>query len=189
MTDARPMTLSNGERLILVMLCEIYEKLGIKGEVDAKFVQSAIYSGNLWGLQWHYPGIFDVEDHDREVVSEVANILDMWWSIESAYAKFTKAEREKVAASDTPFAKNVKFPGFDGNNEGEYLSVARFLVDDLERFTHFKGRDLNSHMPSLGVYRRMFEVFDPMRRELALRTLGPDDIIELLRAAMHRSNR
>ena len=184
MTDAREMKLSQGERLILVMLCEIYEKLGIKGDVDAKLVRSAINSGNLWGLQWRYQGIFDVEDKNREIVTQVVKILDMWWVIESSYARFTKAEKEKVAASKTPFAKNVRFPGFDGNNEREHLSVAHFLIDDLDRFTGFRGRDLNSHMPSLGMYQRMLEVFEPMRPRWGGKDPSPDDVVELLQAAV-----
>lgn len=45
------MKLSNSERLILVMLSDLYKKLGVKGAVDPDFVQSAIYSGNPWGLE------------------------------------------------------------------------------------------------------------------------------------------
>jgi hypothetical protein len=43
------MKLTDSEKLTLIMLCEIYEKLGIKGELDSKFVKEAIFSGNTWG--------------------------------------------------------------------------------------------------------------------------------------------
>ena len=56
------MNLSDGEKLILAMLSEIHEALEIKNGVDPKFVQSAIYSGNFWGLKWQYSGIFDSEE-------------------------------------------------------------------------------------------------------------------------------
>ena len=42
-----------------------------------------------------------------------------------------------------PFG-DARFSGFDGNNELEYISVARFLIDHLDSFTDFKGRDLDS---------------------------------------------
>ena len=64
-----------------------------------------------------------------------------------------------------PFG-DARFSGFDGNNELEYISVARFLIDHLDSFTDFKGRDLNSHMPSIDRYSRMFLVFEPMRKSL-----------------------
>jgi uncharacterized protein len=37
------MQLSNGEKLILFMLTEIYQQLGVRGEVDPKFVKQAIF--------------------------------------------------------------------------------------------------------------------------------------------------
>jgi len=52
------MELGNAEKLILMMLCNIHEKLDIKGEIDPKFMRSAIQSGNLWGLEWEYLGIY-----------------------------------------------------------------------------------------------------------------------------------
>ena len=66
------------------MLSEIYEHLGINGEIDPTFVREAIYSGNLWGLQSRYPGIFDIEKKDPAIVAEVRDILDMWRLIEPA---------------------------------------------------------------------------------------------------------
>jgi uncharacterized protein YfbU (UPF0304 family) len=65
-----------------------------------------------------------------------------------------------------PFGKDPQFRGFDGNNESEYMSVASFLINDLERFEEFKGRSMNSHMPSIETYRRMLSAFEPMRRNL-----------------------
>ena len=35
--------------------------------------------------------------------------------------------------------KNLKFHGFDGNNEPECMGIARFLVEQLGRFTDFKA--------------------------------------------------
>jgi len=48
------MKLSDSEKLILVMLAEIHKHLGIEGGIDPDFVQEAIHSGNVWGLQWQY---------------------------------------------------------------------------------------------------------------------------------------
>jgi hypothetical protein len=36
-------------------------------------VKDAIHSGNTWALKWRYPGIFDSEDIDPSVMTEVAN--------------------------------------------------------------------------------------------------------------------
>jgi translation initiation factor 2 gamma subunit (eIF-2gamma) len=59
------------------MLSELYEKLGIKDEIDPKFVQAAIFSGNVWGLKWKYPGLFDIDETESAVVTEVVDILNI----------------------------------------------------------------------------------------------------------------
>src|SRR5690349_24945928 len=90
------MKLSDGEKLIVMMLCELYRKLGIEGEFDPEFVQSAILTGNPWGLDWKYGELFAVKDAESADVSEVVDILDMWNSVESSYGKLTEPEKVKV---------------------------------------------------------------------------------------------
>jgi uncharacterized protein len=188
-----PMKLSDGEKLILMMLSDIYEKVGVKGELDPAFVREAIYSGNAWGLTWKYPGIFDSQETSDQVRSEVVNLLDMWSFLEEGYKRLSKKEKARVNAEAAPLGDNVRFPGFDGNNESEYGNVMRFLIGNLDRFQSFKGReDLNSHMPSLDAYRRMFAVFEPLRSQLGMRSevgLTASEIIEILKARIHPNRR
>jgi hypothetical protein len=54
------------------------------------------------------------------------------------------------------------------------------LINDLERFSSFKGRELNSHTARTATYRRMLRVFEPMRPNLVGRELGATEIIALL---------
>src|ERR1700687_3899114 len=71
----KTMQLSQGEKLILLMLCEIQEHLKLKGETNTELVKQAIYSGNLWGLDWGMPGVFHGSEIPDNVVREMANIL------------------------------------------------------------------------------------------------------------------
>jgi uncharacterized protein YfbU (UPF0304 family) len=88
------------------------------------------------------------------------------------------------------FGTDVSFPGFDGNNESEYMNVARFLVDDPQRFSSFKGRgDLNSHSQSIETYARMYQVFGAMRPSLKLGVMNAGQVTELLKAKSHPSQR
>ena|SRR5260221_10633672 len=179
------MKLTNAEKLILIMLSEIYEKLGIGSdtEIDPKFVKSAIFSNNTWGLPWKYSGIpFDGSELTPTEVTEVVSYLDMWSFIEAAYKKLDARGKDALEEKAGALAKHVQFRGFDGNNESEYMSIARFMIDDLERFESFKGRDLNSHMPSVGSYRRMYQVFEPIRRTLIDRELNVDELAAVLKA-------
>lgn len=179
------MKISNSEKLILVMLCEIYEKLGIgkEGEIDPEFIKSAIYSENTWGLEWKYHGLFSSTSDTPAEVTEVVNFLDMWSFLEESHEKLAQSDKDKLIEDGGVWAKSVKFRGFDGNNEGEYMGIARFLTKDLDRFSRFKDRNLNSHMPCVGTYRRMYEAFEPIRRNLMDRGLSLSEMTVVMKAA------
>lgn len=160
------------------MLSEIHERLNIQDGIDPQFVQKAIYNEQSWSLNWKYPGL--VGSGEREtpaIVHEVLDILEMWELLEESYARLQPADRERVAAEAAPWGQDVRFGGFDGNTETEYMGTARVLIDDLDRFTTFKGRDLNSHMPSLDKYTRMLAVLAPMRHPS---TLTAEQMIHIL---------
>ena len=178
---------SDGERLILSMLRDIGRHLKIEdGVVDPEFVSQALYGGHNWALRWQYQGLFhDHVDSDRSV-SEVVDTLDMWFFIESGHAKLSKKDKERVKTEAEPFGTHVVFPGFDGNYESEHLGIARFLIEKMDRFSLFKGRELNSHVPLLDPYRRMVAVFEPMRKGLIGRELNADEITALLRAGLKK---
>jgi uncharacterized protein len=61
--------MTHAERLILIMLSEIYEHLGINGRdcIDATFVRSAIETDQTWGLSWQYPFTFGGRARHRQL--------------------------------------------------------------------------------------------------------------------------
>lgn len=183
------MKLTDGEKLIILMLTELYEKLQIKGQTEPDFLRSAIFNDHLWGIRWKYSGIPFEPAEDPPIVREVVDILDMWSFIEYAYAKLSEQERQQLALAAEPFGKNPQFCGFDGNNESEHMSVAMFLVNQLERFQEFKGRSFNCHHPSLDAHRRMLAVFEPLRASLADSSLSVDQLTKLLQERVHPSRR
>jgi uncharacterized protein YfbU (UPF0304 family) len=178
------MKLSDGEKLILSMLCDIHEHLKIDNGT-AGLVSSAIYRGNLWGLKWVFPGIFHDSEPTEEMLHETVNIMDMWSFIERFYEKLSPEEKTFVEKQAEPFGKHVRFDGFDGNGEAAYISIARFLVDKLDRFQDFKGREMNAHMPTLEAHRRMLAVYTPMRNT----NLTAQQIANLIRERTHPENR
>lgn len=181
---------SDGEKMIVLMLCDLMEHLKVKGETNTKFLKSVIFGGHYWALKWDMTGVFHEHVDRPEAVTDVVNILDMWSFIEFGYAKLSKKEKERIEKEVPPFGKHVSFRGFDGNNESEHMSIARFLIDDMGRFANFKGRDLNSHAPTLASARRMYRLFEPMRTGLGGGVeLGADQIIKLMQAMAHPTNR
>lgn len=179
------MKLSDGEKLIILMLSELYEKLGIDGEVEPEFLKSAIFSDQLWGIRWKYSGIPFDDAEDPKIVKEVVDILDMWSFIERSYAELHDDQKAQLEKEADPLGKDPKFRGFDGNNESEYMGTAIFLVNELDRFSEFKGRGFNCHHPSIDTHRRMLEVFEPMRRRSSFGLLSLDDLTAILTAMVH----
>jgi len=183
------MNITDGEKLILLMLSELYEQLDIEGEINPEFIKSAIYSQNLWGIPWKYSGIPFENQESPPLVKEVVDILDMWSFIEYAYRELSDKEKEALEEDVQPFGKDPKFKGFDGNNESEHMNVASFLINDLERFQEFKGRGLNAHMPTLETHRRMLSVFESIRSTLISGPMSLEQLSAVLREKIHPEHR
>ena len=170
-----------GEKLILMMLRDLYKHHDTTGEIDHEFVFVAMKGGHYWGLGSKYPGLFHDHTDSPQVVTEVIEILDMWTLIESGYEKLSPKDKRWVDKESEQDSKDTVFRGFDGNNESEHYAIAVFLIDELERFVNFRNRIPNSHVPSIDLYRRMLSTFKPMRANLMGRELSAMEIIELLK--------
>jgi uncharacterized protein len=179
------MKLSDGEKLIILMLADMYKALKIKGEFDPEFIAKTIYGDQLWGFNWELTGIpFEPSENPPEV-TETTDFLDMWSFLEEGFKVLSKEAKEQLAKDAEPFGTNVRFPGFDGNNE-PHFHVANYMIKDMQhRFESFKGRDLNSHHPSVEGYRRMYRIFEPMRAGLHSRGLNLLELTAILKAWSH----
>jgi uncharacterized protein len=180
-----PLVFSKSEMLLVSLLCELHKGLKVKGELDPVFIQSALHGGHFWGLEWEYSGLFHSHVDSTETVREVVDVLDMWDFLESGFEKLDKKGKDQLSKDADPFGKHVRFAGFDGNNETEHMGIARFMIEKMERFSRFKGRDLNSHHPSIDGYRRMLTVWEPLRKTLTGRELTGAEIVKVLNALTH----
>ncbi len=176
--------LNNQEKLIVWLLTEVLKnQKGYEDQKTVDLIQEAIYGGHFWALPWTLTGVLHDHVDSRGALSLVLDVLDMWWFIESASSKFTRAEKARLVSEVGEWAKEPKFFGFDGNNEGEYMSIALFLVEKMNRFQEFKGRSFNSHHPTLAHYRKMVALFEGMRASLGVgHGLTVDQVIALLKA-------
>lgn len=182
--------LNNTDKLTIWMLSKILENQISERQDhrDAKYdmrtvklIQEAIYGGHFWALRWELTGVIHEHVDSPKKVRAVVDILDMWTFVEHAYEGFSNADRKRIEDEVGFRGKNPKFLGFDGNNETEFMGIARFLVEQLGRFEQFKGRDFNSHMPTVSRYLRMAEAFETIRKGLIGRTMSPDEVIQILK--------
>lgn len=83
----------------------------------------------------------------------VLDILDMYAWLQS--------EAVRLGVVEAIPEQDLLFPGFDGNDEPQYMAFAEFLMEKQKRFTYVKvrrtdgGVDLNSHFPMLPRYDAM----------------------------------
>lgn len=180
--STRAVHFSDGEKMLMLMMGDLFKSLKIKDpDSNPSFMTDVIYGGHYWAPKWEMQGVFhDHVDNPRDV-SHVVDVLDMWSFIEEAYERLNPAQKAAITEEVGPWATDVKFHGFDGNNESSQMSIAKFFVDKMGRFTRFKGRDLNSHSPTYSRYRRMLDTFEPMRVSLAGGGLSVQQLVTLLK--------
>lgn len=181
------MQLTEGEKLILAMLYDIHKALNLKGAVDIDAVRAAISEKNSQGTKPAINGAILTGVAAENPTLEVAEILDMWSAIERGYKRLTVEEKREVEAGAGPLGRGVRFSGFDEDTEMRHRELAQTLIDTTDRFERFQGRNLTAHMPTLDGYRRMLQMFAPMRPATGDPRLGVQQIIALANAEKYAS--
>src|SRR5690242_18570640 len=144
------MKLSDGERLIVVMLADVMQAMGLNHEIDPTLVKRLAVNHDDWAIASRYHGIFDGEGPSDAEVSETHEILSMWSWIEHSISQLEGAEAEEAANFH-----HSQFSGFDGNND-PHFGIAHTMINDLGYYDEFADRNLNSHSrATLERYRRM----------------------------------
>jgi uncharacterized protein YfbU (UPF0304 family) len=172
------MLLSNGEKIILLMLSQIHEHLKIE-DTRAPLVRQAIETGNIWAVEHSFPEIFDNNEIAPDVVSVTKEVLTMWLSLEESFANLSFTDKEWLKTNSGHIGDRVVFPEFSGNYEIDYLSTARFIVNVLGEYQHFAGRDLNHSLPHMDTYRSMLPPFQYILNRNSSLALSAQEIAEV----------
>ena len=180
-TNSARIQMSQSERLITWMLSDLLLlQKNYEDKESMKLVQQAILGGHLWALEWHFTGILHGHTDSEAALKFVLDVMNMWRLIEMSFAKLDASKNAKVRAEIRRMSIKRKFAGFDGNSEGEYRSIAKFLVDNMGRFDEFRDRTLNSHAPKLEKYTRMLEAYSKSGADELGRVLSIDELVEIL---------
>lgn len=144
--------LSKKERLNLANQFKILEALYPEQAEDYARQRRAFELG----FALHYSDAFEGMDEETsaEECREVLDILDMFVVMQRAF--------ESLGRPGTVDPEDLKFRGFDGNNETKQYLYVRYLFD-LGRYESLHGQghfdDLNSHAPMLPQYCGMLETW------------------------------
>ncbi|EBX7334627.1 hypothetical protein DS513_24410 [Salmonella enterica subsp. enterica serovar Sandiego] len=148
------------EKLQLLMLCDIFRTLDIKNSFDVDFIEEAVTTDSSWAIDWKYDSIRSGEETPPHV-KFVADTLEMFDILKNVYNDLSTSDKTDVSNGVAYFdaATTLTFPGFDGNNEHQYIGVASLL----KMMGHFPNQDItkNSHSPKVEIYKRMLSVYLP----------------------------
>jgi uncharacterized protein YfbU (UPF0304 family) len=178
------MILTEPEKLMLLMLADIHEHLGIEeGSVDGAFVRAAIADGQTWALSSKYRAqAYASEDKSRAEVDEVYDVLDMWSLLEEGYAALGAADRAR--ADEVNHGHPVQMPGFDAHEDQIY--IAKFIIERMDSYQSLKDRATRDcHSPVRARYAAMVSAFEPLRAQLSSggrHQLTADEIIAVVKA-------
>lgn len=169
------MELSKKERLAFIYQLRILEALYPDEATEFSNHRTALENGYALHYDWMVEHLND--DMSEDACREVLDILDMYRAITFSL--------QKLDASDVLKQHRLaKFPGFDGNNEGQQMSYARYYIVDLDRYSELKGGDyprLNSHTRMMDTYKKMlvnWNSFDnkiELTRSQLIKLLGAEE--------------
>lgn len=141
------MNVSQVERLILYNQCRILANLYPEEQKSYEEMAEILHSG----YELDYYEIEQVLDEpmSADKCREVRDILDLF----RGFANSFNALKDRKGIPE----EEIKFQGFDGNEETEYMVYTRFLIEKQEKWIESKreNNDYNTHFPILGKYRGM----------------------------------
>ncbi|MDD4050955.1 MAG: YfbU family protein [candidate division Zixibacteria bacterium] len=137
------------------------------------------------GYELHYDALNSMISESRLTVEdcqEIMDILDMYRSLKFCFDKLK--DKEGVSEED------IRFQGFDANEETNRFFYTRFLVLQERRWQEIlegrPGLELNSHRPIIELYQRMLAEWNKIGKRF---DLSLQDIRQILAERIHPDNR
>ena len=99
------------------------------------------------------------DEKTEEFVDFVIDVMQMYSVMHNSISNNQKPPY-------TTSLEDVKFQGFDGNNESDYRSLVLFLISN-NRFAELMENpkdDFNSHCKMLNRYKKMLEAYNSMSK-------------------------
>ena len=155
------MKLTDSERCIMLNQLEILMKLKPSAGERKRYERAQDILLN--GYEFFYDKACIVGELfypiSETVSKKVYEIFEMFRVLHYSHKKLPQEEQAQLKASD------IQFSGFDGNNEGDYMGFARFLVEKMDLFDEQQGAKFNSHCPMLNTYNRMLQTYKAVADE------------------------
>ncbi|MCF2443582.1 YfbU family protein [Dyadobacter sp. CY345] len=156
-----PETISLVDRQLLINQCKI---LSIFGDAQEK----VLYERRIEILEKGYTGLYQkvfntlYEEVPISTYQEVENILKMYNRINDSIRYLNDEDKELLDLG------SLEFEGFDVNGGMHYYMMS-YLVDRMDEYHEYKGRELKSHTnSSLSKYNKMLPIhteFEQLKKD------------------------
>lgn len=177
----KPIEMTDAQKLIVALLIDNSRPVDQR-QYDYELIESALFGGNSWAVRRKYSGIFIDEDPDPQIVKEVADAFMMWSFVENAVGNFSATQKTEYESLVGEHDQDPKYLGYDGNNETDHYSATEMMVESLDKFGEFFGREHNSHLPTAQTYRQMVHEFKRVDLGHGGRTLTPSEVAGIVNA-------
>lgn len=159
------------ERLVLMNQYAILEKLDPHNTEDYAWSRKVLANG----YSWFYSEVLPDNEVPYERCEHVMDILNMFRVLKRSY--------DALLETDKPWiSKDIRFGGFDGNNESDLLSFAQFLKEDaLFEESLLGAGDLNSHSMTDHWHNIMLSRYNAIVGEEKFRELTGEEIKKILK--------
>ena len=171
------LSLTNKERLEYIYLLRILEKLYPEQSEEYSQYRNALQRG----FSLHYADMMIELSEDELSINECKKVLDILEMYRGIIYSYRALKRENTDISLTD--EDVKFPGFDGNNEYYHMAYVEYFIDDLDRYSEIQELSngyYNSHSRMLWQYEKMLEKWNEFESLPNRYLMNEEQIRELL---------
>lgn len=158
------MMMTNLEKVILLMLCEMHRHLGIQGEFNALRVQEYISKDLSWMIDRYINRTLSKKNVIENNYEELYSILQAWIVVEREINRLEEEAGQIVIAREDP-RYSRRYTGFNPITETSFFEDAAFLINSAypEEFCTLANREDSSDAMRIYYYRRILSRF----REIA----------------------
>ncbi|POD65744.1 hypothetical protein BKM07_20955 [Pseudomonas syringae group genomosp. 3] len=122
--------------------------------VQTDLILNGFKTGNEWIVDLELDGLLNKEPTTSITDARfVLATLEMWDLFEHALEGFDEEQIAVVLAETegeialretgkTAPPRELRFSGFDAENETDFIKIADFIINTMQKFPRFKGRDL-----------------------------------------------
>lgn len=168
--------MTNFERQMLLELLKIKRELSILNHNDE---ETTNINNEIIAVQNGYTEFYELGD-DELSNEKSENWFTFIYDVLAMYSRMINSIANNQGSKHKHDISDVRFPGFDGNNELEKMTFVKFFIIRLKRYGEIEAinnGDYNSHREMTETYKRMLACFKKMGEPIILNDQQIDELL------------